>query len=177
MINNSFLDGQSEEQTNNEKLNGRRTQRGNDLSNSSQTTTNTTADYREDYIFVHQDPLETAKQIEEILNYYQRDLRKETNTQLKCDQYLITRLIDFIRPAYSSNKKKSNDLDTLIEDIGALHDKRYVEQQEKNEQLYNEIRHFKKLIITAPNEDDYKHNTMTKVYRMSEIILNEIIIY
>jgi hypothetical protein len=188
MINHSFLFAHNDDEVNTFIPVVRRAQQANQSSNNTRTTAilsqpkngqvkNTTSDSKQDFIFVDHDRQEVAKQIEEILNYYQRDLRQETNTQLDCDRHLITRLVDFIRPVYSSNKKKINDLDTLIEEIGALHDKRCVDQQEKNEQLHNEIRHFKKLIITTPNDDDNRCVTMTKVYRMSKIILNEIILY
>jgi hypothetical protein len=69
-----------------------------------------------------------------------------------------------------------NDLDTLFADISTLHDEKCLDQKEKTEQLYSEIAYLKKLIITAANEDDTGRNTMTKIYRIGEIISRRIII-
>jgi predicted glycosyltransferase len=166
MINHSFLYDHNDEPTTTDMPVSRR----------SQQTNRTTSDGKQDYVLIDQDPLGTAKQIERILNYYRQELKQESTTQLNCNQKLVTRLIDFIRPAYSSHKQKMNDLDTLYEDISTLHDEKCLDQKEKTEQLHNEIAHLKKLIISVANEDDTGRNTMTKIYRIGEIISRRIII-
>jgi hypothetical protein len=128
------------------------------------------SDDRQDYIYVNQELLGTVKQIEQILNYYRQDLKQESNTQLDCNQQLITRLIDFIRPVYSSNENQMKDLDLLYENISALHEKRFDEEKEKLNQLNNQIRHLKKSIITTPIEDNNRESLMTNLYRMSKRI-------
>ncbi|CAF3859151.1 unnamed protein product [Rotaria sordida] len=112
------------------------------------------------------DQNERTNQLEQILNYYRQELKQKTNTQFDCDRNLITRLIDFIRSIYSSNKKKLKDLDILFNDISDLHDKRFNEQKEKNEQFQEEISYLKKLIITSDNED----NTNRKISRINSIV-------
>jgi predicted RNase H-like nuclease (RuvC/YqgF family) len=130
----------------------------------------TNSDSTQDYIYVDQNLLETANHIERILKFYRQDLKQESNTQLDCNQQLITRLIDFIRPTYSSNRDKLNDLDILFQEISTLHDVKLIEQKEKTEQLQTEIAHLKKLIITTADEDDSGNNTSTQIYRISEIL-------
>jgi len=121
---------------------------------------------------------ETVKQIEQILNYYRQDLKQESNKQIDCNRQLITRLVDFIRPIYSSNEEQMKNLDNLYEDISILHDKRFLEQKEKNDQLHNKIRHLKKSIISTPIEDDDRDSLMTNIYRMSmRIFRRKIIIF
>jgi hypothetical protein len=122
------------------------------------------------YVSDDDDPLEATKQIEQILESYRKELKQESNTQLDCNQQLIKRLFDFIRPAYSSYKKKKNELDALLEEISVLQDIRYIQQKEKTEQLQSEILHLKKLISTSVNEGHSSNDTMTKVYRIGEII-------
>ncbi len=138
--------------------------------NQSTTSKSKNSNNRNDYMYVEHDRLEAAKQIEQILNYYRQDLKQESNTQLDCNQRLIIRLVDLIRPIYSSQTNKLEDLDTLLEEISVSQAIRFIEQKEKTEQLNNEILHLKKLIITSANEDDHSKNTMTKVYRISKII-------
>jgi hypothetical protein len=111
------------------------------------------------------------------LKFYQQDLKQDSNTLLDCNQQLIIRLVDLIRPIYSSKRNKLKDLDALIEDISVLQALPFIEQKEKTEQLSNEILHLKKLIITSANEGDRSDNTMTKVYRISEIIFLNTIIF
>jgi len=115
----------------------------------------------------HDAHLETVKQIEQILNYYRQDLKQESNTQLDCNRQLITRLVDLIRPTYSSNANQMKNLDLLYEDISSLHDKRFIEQKEKNDQLQNKIRHLRNSIITTPIEVDDRESLMTNIYRMN----------
>jgi hypothetical protein len=135
------------------------------------------SDNKNDYIYVEHDRLELAEQIERILKFYQQDLKQDSNTLLDCNQQLIIRLVDLIRPIYSSKRNKLKDLDALIEDISVLQALPFIEQKEKTEQLSNEILHLKKLIITSANEGDRSDNTMTKVYRISEIIFLNTIIF
>ncbi|CAF3979567.1 unnamed protein product [Rotaria sp. Silwood2] len=114
----------------------------------------TNSDGSRDYICIQHDLQETTKQLEQIINYYRQDLKQESNTQLDCNRNLITRLVDIIRPVYSSNQEKMKDLDTLVVEIVELHDKRFIEQREKNEELYNEISHLKKRMITLENDNN-----------------------
>ena len=177
IINHSFLYDPNDNQVNAYIPIIRRIQQANHSPKNNQNTTliqhennRNNSDDQHDYILVDHDLQETAKQIEQILHYYRQDLKYESNTYFDCNQQLLNRLIDFIRPAYSSNEKKMNDLNTLLQEIGVLHEKRHVEQKERYEQLLTEVCHLKKLIITTSNEDDSRNNTMTKLYRMSEII-------
>jgi predicted RNase H-like nuclease (RuvC/YqgF family) len=119
------------------------------------------------YVSDDDDQLEATKQIEQILEYYRKELQQESNTQLDCNRRLITRLFDFIRPVYSSYRKKKEDLDALFEDISDLQDIRYIQQKEKTEQLQNEILHLK---MTSVNEGHSSNDTITKVFRIGEII-------
>jgi len=130
-------------------------------------TKSTNSDDKHDYNYVNHYHVEIIKQIELILNYYRQDLKQESNTQLDCNRQLITRLVDFIRPAYSSNANQMKDLDVLYEDISSLLDKRFIEQKEKNDQLQNKIRHLRNSIITTPIEDDDRDSLMTNLYRMN----------
>ncbi|CAF1566342.1 unnamed protein product [Rotaria sp. Silwood1] len=112
-----------------------------------------------DYFFIEHDLQDKMKQIEQILSYYRQDLKQESNTQLDCDRNLITRLVDFIRSEYSSNKNKIKDLDILFNEILNLNEKRFIEQKEKkNEQVQKEIANLKKLIVTSTNEDHITKN-------------------
>jgi len=120
--------------------------------------------------YVEHARLEAAKQIEQILNFYRKELKQESNTQLECNQQLITRLVDFIRPAYSSQRKKMEDLDELYEDIFNLQYIRFIEQKEKMEQLSNEILHLKKWIIKSAHEDDDSDRTAERVYRIDSMV-------
>ncbi|CAF1445759.1 unnamed protein product [Rotaria sp. Silwood1] len=126
----------------------------------------TNSDSSHDYIFIQHDLQETTKQLEQILYYYQQDLTQESNTSFDCNRNLITRLVDLIRPVYSLNQEKMKNLNTLVDDISDLHDKRIVEQKEKNEQFHLEISHLKKLIVTSENED----NTSRKIYRINSLV-------
>ncbi len=126
-------------------------------------------DDRHDYVYVEHDRLEAAKAIEQILNYYRQDLKHESMSQLECSQQLITRLVDFIRPAYSADRKKMGELETLFEEISTSQDIRFVEPIAKNEQLEEEIRHLRKLIITTEGEGNRQDNMMTKAYRIGKI--------
>ncbi|CAF3670382.1 unnamed protein product [Rotaria sp. Silwood1] len=112
-----------------------------------------------DYFFIEHDLQDKMKQIEQILSYYRQDLKQESNTQLDCDRNLITRLVDFIRPEYSSNKNKIKDLDILFNEILNLNEKRFIKQKEKkNEQVQKEIANLKKLIVTSANKDHITKN-------------------
>lgn len=103
---------------------------------------------RLDYVFVRHDPLEVAKQLEQILEFYIRDLKQESNSQLCCDKQLVTRIMDLIRPAYTNNQEKSKQLDQMMEEIGVVHDKRHVEQKEKIEQLRLEVDRLNRTLFT-----------------------------
>lgn len=125
---------------------------------------------KQDYSHGENDRLEAAEQIERILNFYRQELKQDSITQLDCNQQLIIRLVDFIRPIYSPEKKKLRDLDALIEEIAVLQALPFIEQRDKIEQLNNEIQHLKKIIITSENENNH---TMTKAYQISKIIFKE----
>lgn len=105
-----------------------------------------------DYIIVDHQPQENAKQLEEILKSYIRDLKHEANTQVYCDQQLIIRLMDMIRLAYPNDQKKMIELDEVMKEIASLHDKRFVENEEKIQQLHTEICQLNKRIVTTSME-------------------------
>ena len=116
----------------------------------------------------NQDPLlGPMRQIEQILKFYRQDLKQESNTQLDCNQQLITRLIDFLRPAYSSNEDQMKDLDTLYAELLNLQETRFAEQKAKNDQISIQLRYLKKSIIANPIEEEDRNSMMTNVYRMS----------
>ena len=119
--------------------------------------------------------LETAEQLEEILNKYRQDLKQEFKTQLDCNYGLITRLVDFIRPVYSLNQKDMDVLEKLYEEILTLDNVRFNREKEKNEQLHDEILHLKKLIITPVDEENIHSNTMTKIYKISKRVCESFI--
>jgi hypothetical protein len=129
-------------------------------------------DGKHDYIFVDHNPHEIAKQLEQILIFYIRDLKQETNTQINCDQQLIGRLMDLIRPAYPHDQKKMIDLDKIMQDVAALHDKRHIEQKEKIEQLRTEICQLNKMLFDAKNEQSI-YNDNQKNYSMQNTIHQE----
>jgi hypothetical protein len=109
-------------------------------------------DNKNDYIFVDHDPNAGAKKLLQVLNHYRNDLKQESNSQLDCSRQLVTRLIDLVRPAFSSNAKEMAGVETLNEEIASLHDKRHVEQNEKLEQLHTEICHLKRMLLAATDE-------------------------
>ena len=123
-----------------------------------------------DYVYVEHDRLESAQEIERILILYRQDLKQESNNQHTCNSKLITRLIDAIRPVYSSNDKQMRELHNLFEEISDLQDIRFIEQKEKLENLTNEITHLKKLILgtTKQAEENPNPNTMAKAYQISK---------
>jgi predicted RNase H-like nuclease (RuvC/YqgF family) len=99
--------------------------------------------------------------------HYIRDLKQEANSQSDCDQQLITRLMDLIRPAYSNDQKKMIELDAVMQEIGSLHDKRYIEQKEKTEQLRTEICQLQKMLITVPTEPSICNENNNSNYSMA----------
>ncbi len=160
MINHSFIYGGNDESINSCIPIVRRQQ-----ANQSKSINNpSNSDDRNDYIEVN------IRQIEQILNFYRQDLKQESKTQLDCNRQLITRLIDFLRPAYSSDENQMKNLDILYKEIFDLQDIRFIEQKEKNDQLSIQIRYLKKSIITTPIKDDDRDSLMTNVYQMSKRI-------
>lgn len=121
------------------------------------------------YVYVDHDRIEIAKQVEQIVDYYRKELKQEPYNQYECNQQLITRLIDFIRPIYSSNEQKIKDLDVLLEDVSHQHEKRFVEQKEKNDQLQSQIRHLKKSLVSTSAEDNTQTSLMNDLYRISKV--------
>ncbi|UJR15071.1 hypothetical protein I4U23_002041 [Adineta vaga] len=116
---------------------------------------------------------EAVQQIEQVLEYYRKELKQESYTQLDCNRKLITRLFDFIRPTYSTHKKKMDDLNILFEDISTLQDLRFIRVKDKHEQLTSEVLQLKKLLITSANEGHSCRNTITKAYRANPMISYE----
>ncbi|CAF2054182.1 unnamed protein product [Rotaria magnacalcarata] len=98
-----------------------------------------------DYTFLEQE------MIEQILYYYQQELKQESNTQLDCTRKLVIRLVDFIRPYYASNQRKMKDLDELFSAISNIHDRKCFQQKEKILELENEISRLENFIITSAN--------------------------
>ncbi|CAF4075793.1 unnamed protein product [Rotaria sp. Silwood2] len=121
-------------------------------------------DGKQEYIFIDHSPYDNAKQVEQILIFYIRDLKQETNTQILCDKQLITRLMDLIRPAYTNDENKLNELDDMTKEIASLHDKRYIEQKEKIEQLHTEIYQLNRMLLTKDESslinDDNQSNSI-----------------
>ncbi|CAF1169100.1 unnamed protein product [Adineta ricciae] len=115
------------------------------------------------------DVSEAVQQIEQVLEYYRKELKQESYTQLDCNRKLITRLFDFIRPTYSMHKKKMNDLNALFEEISALQDLRFIRVKDKQEHLTNEISQLKKLMISANEGHSYK-STVAKASRLNPVI-------
>ena len=124
---------------------------------------------RHDYVFVDYDPLEAAKQLEQVLISYIRDLKQDSNSQLDCDKQLATRLMDLIRPAYIKDQQKMIQLDKIIEEIGLLHDKRHIEQKEKIEQLRADVNRLNRMLFTASNDQSI-YNDTTRNHSMATTI-------
>ncbi|UJR15073.1 hypothetical protein I4U23_002042 [Adineta vaga] len=125
---------------------------------------------KEEHTYINQDLFEVGKQLEQILDYYRKEFKQDSNNQFECNQQLIIRLIDTIRPLYSADEKKIKDLDILFEDISQLHEKRFIEHKEKNDQLQNKIRHLKKSIISPPIEDNSRNSLMNDLYRLNAMV-------
>ena len=118
-----------------------------------------------EYIFIDHDPLQDAKKLEEILMFYIGDLKKETNSQLDCDKQLITRIMDLIRSAYLNDQQKMIQLDKIVEEIGQLHDKRHIEQQEKLEQLRADRNRLNRMMFPTGSDQQIVNNR-SKNYSM-----------
>ncbi|CAF1183570.1 unnamed protein product [Adineta steineri] len=177
MINHSFLYGQNDEPMSTCLPVLRRLQQTNQSPSDTQAAISkpinnrSNTNFKNDHKFADSNLIESAEQIEQILEYYRKELKQESNTQLDCDRQLITRLTDFIRPIYSSNQKKMKDLDILFDDISILHDKRFFDEKEQNEQLHTKIRHLKKSMVSPTNDDDDSRNSlMTNLYRINSIV-------
>jgi hypothetical protein len=118
-----------------------------------------------EYIFVEHDLLERAKELEQVLIFYIRDLKKKSNTQLECDKQLVTRIMDLIRPAYLNDQQKMIQLDKIVEEIGLLHDERHIEEKDKIEQLRADRNRLHRMMFPASN-DETIHNDQTKNHSM-----------
>lgn len=113
------------------------------------------------------DVSDAVREIEQVLDNYRKELRQESYTQLDCSRKLITRLFDFIRPTYTTHKKKMTDLNALYTEISELQDLRFHQLKDKHEQLTSEIFHLrKKLLMTSANESYSSKNTSRKVFRI-----------
>ena len=160
MINPSFLYDASDDQINTFIPIARRQQQANHQgatasaeavhSSSYQTRSND----RFDYVLIDRDRQEATQQIEQILHQYHRELEQDSIPQSDCHRQLITRLVDFLRPTYSSSRSKMHDLDLLFEKITTVYEKRQIEPKQRSEQLSQEICYLKKLILTSSPEDD-----------------------
>ena len=124
------------------------------------------SDSRHDYIFVDHNPREHAEQLEKTLQYYIRDMRQETSTQLECDQQLVIRLMDLIRPAYPTDQRKMIELDNVVKDIAELHDKRYIEMKEKTVTLRAEICRLQRMLVTTQDDPPILINQNSQVQSM-----------
>ncbi|CAF5066881.1 unnamed protein product, partial [Rotaria magnacalcarata] len=60
--------------------------------------------------------------------------------------------MDLVRPVYSHDQMKLIELEEMQKQIGSLHDKRYIEQQEKFEQLRAEISRLNKMLLEHKDE-------------------------
>ncbi|CAF1482568.1 unnamed protein product, partial [Adineta ricciae] len=125
--------------------------------------------YGNDFVFVDHNPQENAKKIEQVLDYYLRDLKQESKSQSECGQQLVTRLMDLIRAAYPSDQHKMIELDAIMRDIASFHDKRHVENEGKIQELQAEIRRLEKTLFLSKDEllmhRDSSHSlsTMTSI--------------
>ncbi|CAF0714876.1 unnamed protein product [Adineta steineri] len=105
-----------------------------------------------EYIIVDHNPQESAKQLEQVLMFYLRDLKQEKKPKINCVQLLVTRLMDLIRPAYPNDQKKMIELDQIMSEIACLHDKQHIENEEKLEQLRTEISQLRKMLYTTTHD-------------------------
>ncbi|CAF1337495.1 unnamed protein product [Adineta ricciae] len=122
-----------------------------------------------DFVFVDHNPQENAKKIEQVLDYYLRDLRQESKSQLECSQQLVTRLMDLIRPAYPNDQHKMIELDAIMRDIANFHDKRHVENEGKIQELQAEIRRLEKTLILSKDELLMHQNSSLSLSTMTSI--------
>jgi len=74
--------------------------------------------------------------------------------------------MDLIRPVYSNDQQKLIELNQIMEEIGLLHDKRYIEQKEKIEQLRTEICRLNKMLLSANNDQFIYNDNNNKNYSM-----------
>lgn len=123
-------------------------------------------DSRHDYIFVDHNPREHAEHLEKALQYYIRDMRQETSTQLECDQQLVIRLMDLIRPAYPTDQQKMIELDNVVKDIADLHNTRYIKMKEKNAELRAEVCRLQRMLVTTPDDAPILINQTSQVQSM-----------
>lgn len=120
-------------------------------------------DGRDDYVYIENERYGIGDDLMKILEHYRLDLTEKSKDQRDCDQNLIVRLTDYIRSIVSSDNKKLQDLEALYEDISASTDIRFIEHQEKQEQLNDEVIHLQKLIIKPASEP-----SMNNIHRLSE---------
>lgn len=158
MINPSLLYDASDDQINTFIPIARRQQQANQGATASakavhSSSYQTPLNDRFDYGLIDRDRQEAAQQVEQILHQYHRELEQDSIPQMDCHRQLMTRLIDFLRPTYSSNRSKMDDLDLLFEKITTVYEKRQIEVQQRSEQLGQEICYLKKLILTSSPED------------------------
>ena len=104
---------------------------------------------RHDYVFVDHNPQENARELEQLLHGYIRDLKDQGQSQLDCARLLVVRVMDLIRPAYPTDQQKMIELDKIMSEIGSLHNERHVEQREKVEHLRNEICQLQKMLCAT----------------------------
>ena len=122
-------------------------------------------DDQQDYVYVEHERSEVYETLTKSLEHYRLDLEDQTKDQRDCDQNLIVRLVDYLRSIVPADRTKRQDLENLYEGILSSQDIRFIDQNEKNEQLNKEMIHLKKLIITPVNED-----SVTNVYQLSKPI-------
>ena len=122
-----------------------------------------------DFVFVDHNPQENAKKIEEVLDYYLRDLKQESKSQLECSQQLVIRLMDLIRPAYPSDQQKMIELDAIMRDIASFHDNRHVEKEAKIQELQAEIRRLEKALFVSQDEMLMRRDSSLSLSTMTSI--------
>ncbi|UJR31612.1 hypothetical protein I4U23_019095 [Adineta vaga] len=149
IINSSITDGDHHEYVDNTQITN---------SQSIVTSSNNNNNNAHDFIFVDHNPQENAKQLEQVLNHYIRDLKQENKSQLECSQQLIIRLMDIIRPAYPNDQKKMIELDQTMRQIASLHDKRHIENEEKIQQLRTDICQLNKMLCSTKDELSNYHD-------------------
>lgn len=126
----------------------------------------TTSDDSQNQISVYNDYCYTRFEydsLRKILNSYAEDLENESNNQFDCSRQLITRLMDFIRPFFSSDKEKIAEIDKLRGKISNLHDRNHCKQNEKDQSLRNEIIKMENFVIQSTDENRISKNITFKI--------------
>lgn len=105
-----------------------------------------------DFIYVEQDRLQCAQELEKIVQHYFEDLKQENKTQIDCSRQLVIRLMDIIRVAYSKDSSKLEALNKFMDQIDDSHDRRFIQEKEVIEQYKVQIANLKRQIMSMEAE-------------------------